>query len=103
MYGSERCQLMQVYVQKLINTTLPRTLCGVSGGELSQALAPSNDGSMPSIGSGCMRIDLACGARSWACNTGPAAVVIASTRVAASDRERNRTPPRTARLLGALR
>src|SRR6185437_14200943 len=41
---------MQVYVQKSTSTTLPRRPSGVSGGELSQAVAPSNDARRPSNG-----------------------------------------------------
>src|SRR5262245_52772412 len=41
---------MQEYVQKSIITTLPRRRSGVSGGEFSQATAPSSDGRSPSIG-----------------------------------------------------
>jgi hypothetical protein len=41
---------MQVYVQKSTSTTEPRNPAGVSGGELSQPLAPSNPGSRLSTG-----------------------------------------------------
>src|SRR2546421_9604767 len=39
-YGSVRRQLMQEYVQKSTSTTLPRSSCIVSGGELIQAVSP---------------------------------------------------------------
>src|SRR5262249_33944332 len=42
---------MQVYVQKLASTTFPRRPAGVSGGELSQPVAPPKEGSSPSTGS----------------------------------------------------
>src|SRR6266850_3188116 len=41
---------MQEYVQKSISTTLPRRPSRVSGGELSQDVAPSSAGSEPSTG-----------------------------------------------------
>src|SRR5437016_3543872 len=42
-YGSVRSQLMQVYVQKSTRTTLPCRSAAVSGGELSQAVAPPSE------------------------------------------------------------
>ena len=42
---------MHVYVQNCTSTTLPRRPSGVSGDELSQSVAPSNDGNRPSTGS----------------------------------------------------
>src|SRR4051812_20204747 len=47
-YGSWRSQLTHVYVQKLTSTTLPRRPAVVSGAELSQSLAPSSCGILPS-------------------------------------------------------
>ena len=41
---------MQVYVQKLTTTTLPRKPSASSGGELSQSFAPPRDGKLPSGG-----------------------------------------------------
>src|SRR6185503_4114286 len=41
---------MQVYVQKSTRTTLPRRPSGVSGSELSQPVAPSNEARRPSTG-----------------------------------------------------
>ena len=49
-YGSDRSQLMHVYVQKSATMTFPRRPSGVSGSELSHAVAPENDGSHPSAG-----------------------------------------------------
>jgi hypothetical protein len=37
---------MHVYVQKSTSTIFPRRLSLVSGGELSQPVAPSSDGNM---------------------------------------------------------
>jgi hypothetical protein len=48
-YGNVRCQLMQVYVQKSINTTFPRSDSAVSGAELSHAVAPEKEGNMRSV------------------------------------------------------
>src|SRR5215468_11267980 len=42
---------MHVYVQKSARTTLPSRSGAVSGGELSQPVAPSNPGRCPSTGS----------------------------------------------------
>src|SRR5262249_54088918 len=42
---------MQVYVQKSTRTTFPRNPSAVSGGELSQPVAPSKPGTWPSTGS----------------------------------------------------
>src|SRR5580765_3606358 len=42
-YGTVRSQLMQVYVQKSTRTTLPCRSAAVSGGELSQAVAPPSE------------------------------------------------------------
>jgi hypothetical protein len=39
-----RSQLTQEKVQNWTTTTFPRSPAGVSGSELSQAVAPSNDG-----------------------------------------------------------
>src|SRR5262249_9349037 len=41
---------MQVYVQKSVRTTFPRRSAVVSGGELSQPVAPSKPGTWPSTG-----------------------------------------------------
>src|SRR6476646_8853170 len=49
-YGSVRSQLTQVYVQKSTRTTRPRSASGFNGSELSQPVAPSNDGRRPSTG-----------------------------------------------------
>ena len=49
-YGSVRSQLMQEKVQNCTTTTLPRRPSGVSGAELSQAVAPPRSGSSPSTG-----------------------------------------------------
>ena len=38
---------MQEYVQKSIRTTLPRSFCIVSGGELNQAEMPAKSGAGP--------------------------------------------------------
>ncbi|KAG1360463.1 hypothetical protein G6F61_014381 [Rhizopus arrhizus] len=43
---------MQEYVQKSTSTTLPRSCWAVSGGLLSQPVAPSSAGRVPSTGSG---------------------------------------------------
>src|SRR6267154_3239852 len=43
---------MQVYVQKSASTTFPRTSAALSGGELSQPVAPSKPGSCPSVDNG---------------------------------------------------
>ena len=45
-----RSQLMQEKVQNWTATTFPRRPAGVSGAELSQAVAPPRSGSPPSIG-----------------------------------------------------
>ena len=45
-----RSQLMQEKVQNWTATTLPRRPAGVSGSELSQAVAPPSCGSWPSMG-----------------------------------------------------
>jgi hypothetical protein len=50
--GYDGSQLMQVYVQKSTSTTLPLTSSAVSGGELSQPVAPSKPGKRPSEGNG---------------------------------------------------
>src|SRR5215213_1379962 len=50
-YGTERSQLMHVYVQKLMRTTRPLREAAVNGGELSHPVAPRNDGNLPSMGS----------------------------------------------------
>src|SRR3954468_11913953 len=42
-YGTVRSQLMHVYVQKSTRTTLPCRSAAVSGGELSQAVAPPSE------------------------------------------------------------
>src|SRR4249920_1182389 len=42
-YGTVRSQLMQVYVQKSTRTTLPCRSAAVTGGELSQAVAPPSE------------------------------------------------------------
>src|ERR1700727_2686855 len=42
---------MQVYVQNPARTTFPLRLAGVSGGELSQPVAPLKEGNSPSTGS----------------------------------------------------
>src|SRR6476646_2940789 len=42
-YGNVRSQLMQVYVQKSTSTTLRCRSVAVSGGELSQAVAPPSE------------------------------------------------------------
>src|SRR5690349_14241574 len=49
-YGSERSQLMHVYVPKLTRTTRPRSAAAVSGTAFNQAVAPSKPGSSPSTG-----------------------------------------------------
>jgi hypothetical protein len=41
---------MHVYVQKSATTTFPRRPSGVSGSELSHAVAPENGGNVPSAG-----------------------------------------------------
>ena len=46
-----RSQLTQEKVQNWTTTTFPRRPAGVSGAELSQAVAPSRSGSAPSTGS----------------------------------------------------
>ena len=51
-YGSVRRQLMQVYVQKSIRTTFPWSPSGVSGGELSQPVAPASEGIWECMGIG---------------------------------------------------
>src|SRR5580700_1966467 len=47
-YGNGRMELMQVYVQKSTNTTLPRSDLRLKGAELSQPMAPSRSGMAPS-------------------------------------------------------
>src|ERR671916_1998133 len=49
-WGSERSQLMQVYVQKSIRTTFPRNPAAVRGGELSHPFAPAREGNSLSTG-----------------------------------------------------
>src|ERR1700733_6694608 len=44
MYGSSRRLLMHEYVQKLTNTTFPRSDLLLNGAELSHATAPSKSG-----------------------------------------------------------
>src|SRR3954451_7833997 len=51
-YGSVRNQLMHVYVQKSTATTFPRSSSTVSGEEFSHDVAPLNEPSSPSAGSG---------------------------------------------------
>src|SRR6267143_2346203 len=53
-WGSERSQLMQVYVQKSTRTTFPRRSALVSGCELSHPVAPPREGNSPSTGNGAM-------------------------------------------------
>src|SRR4029079_2062640 len=61
-YASVRSQLMHVYVQKSTSTTFPRRASLVSGGELSQPVAPSNPGRWPSMAS---RAILSTSVRAW--------------------------------------
>src|SRR5450631_3696970 len=49
---------MHEYVQKSTTTTLPRRLSMLNGGELSQAVAPSNGGISPSMGNRVSDIEL---------------------------------------------
>src|SRR3954451_20540101 len=42
-YGTVRSQLINVYVQKSMRTTLPCSAAAVSGGELSQPVAPRSE------------------------------------------------------------
>ena len=51
-YGSDRSQLMHVYVQKLTTTTLPSRSGGARGGELSQPVAPPKEGRRLSLENG---------------------------------------------------
>jgi len=44
MYGSVRSQLMQVSVQKSTRTTCPRSSSAPIASELSQPVAPLNEG-----------------------------------------------------------
>ncbi len=57
-YGTDRKQLMHEYVQKSTSSTRPRTSAAASGGELSQALAPSRLGMGPSFVVGAGRAGL---------------------------------------------
>ena len=51
-----RSQLMQEKVQNWTTTTLPRRPAGVSGSELSQAVAPPSSGSAPSTGNAAVAV-----------------------------------------------
>src|SRR5215831_14629311 len=48
-YGSGRNELMQVYVQKLIRTTFPRSSFVFKGTELSHPIAPPKSRKRPSL------------------------------------------------------
>ena len=50
---------MQEKVQKWTTTTFPRRPARVSGGELSQAVAPSSSGIRPSTGNGAVVVTAA--------------------------------------------
>src|SRR5271165_1819242 len=47
-YGNGRIELMQVYVQKLISATFPRSDLWLNGTELSHPMPPSRSGIAPS-------------------------------------------------------
>ena len=55
--GTLRSQLTQEKVQNWTTTTLPRRPAGVSGSELSQAVAPPSSGSAPSMGNSAVEVN----------------------------------------------